>query len=181
MPPLLIATVDPDSIRSAIAIARWSDKLDGYRYLGSRGGGTSKTPVPWQTIAGQLELLDELAEEHGLVLPRDGERFALVVETQGADSQWSKAVEPLRRVRYHFEASAELRGVDFKTVAIGSWGPAFVPGARAAGRGAEKKAYMKKAKRLTGGETSNEDRCAAFGMLAVEIDELGYELHVDFA
>jgi len=170
----LIITVDPDSVRSAIARAVWDPERDGYRYRGSAGGGSSKTPSPWQTIAGQLELIDSELEREGV----EASEALVVVESQGANSKWSKDVEALRRVRYHFQAACELRKVACKFVTI-VWALSFVPGAQRKGKDAQKKAYRVKAQELTRGETTNEDRCAAFGMLAVEVDALGYDLLID--
>ena len=160
--PLLILTVDPDSRRTAYAVAVWDGKR--YVYRGSWGGGTSKQPVEWQTITGQLALMREVAEREGVEFAR----VRVVIETQGAKGERSRDVEELRRVRYHWQAACELLGCVCKFVSI-AWADHFVPGAKRLGKGAQKKAYMRKAQAMTNGETDNEDRCAAFGILAVEI------------
>ena len=167
----LVLTVDPDSIRSAYAVA----VQDGERfeYLGSSGGGSGRKRVDWHTITGWLSLLRKLSEEHGVAF----DDMLVVVETQGANGEHSRDVEELRRVRYHVQAACELLCVACKFVSI-AWAEKFVPGAKRLGKGKQKEAYMRKSKTLTHGETDNEDRCAAFGMLVVELAAKKLDLYI---
>ena len=172
-----VVTFDPDKWRTAYALAVWNVEHSRFEYRGSFGGGTSKTPVDWQTITGQLALIGEIRKVSGV----DCSDMLVVVETQGAHGTHSRDVEELRRMRYHLQAACELLGITCKFVSIGGWGEAFVPGSKRLGVGAQKKAYMSKAKAMAGGETANEDQCAAFGMLVVELASKNFDLYIDSA
>lgn len=175
--PRAILAVDPDARRSGYTLAvRASSIVDVFDLVEVRGGGTGKTSVEWQTILGQLSLIEDVLTRFDL---RPAE-LLVIVETQPAKSPRSSDVEELRRVRYHFEAACELLGVACKFVTI-AWADAFVPGARRGGAGAQKKAYVRKAQVMTHGLATNEDQCASFGMLVVEIEALGFELCIKSA
>ena len=170
-----VVTFDPDKWRSAYAVAVWN--VEHFEYWGSFGGGTGRTPVAWQTITGALELLREISRSTGIAFAD----IVVVVETQGASGTHSRDVEELRRMRYHVQAACELLGITCKFVSIGGWGEAFVPGSKRLGVGAQKKAYMAKAKDMTDGETVNEDQCAAFGMLVAELASKNFDLYIGSA
>ena len=158
----LVVAVDPDSSSSAVA---WATRTEsgGFAFAGVEGGGSRA--VTWQTITGARAWLSE--RRWGVAESPD---VAVVVELQAASGPQSADCEALRRVRYHWQAACEVDGYACTFVSVGTWEHAFVPkdehpgrGA-GAGAGAWKKAYQRHAKSLTPLAT-NEDRCAAIGML----------------
>jgi hypothetical protein len=163
--PRVLVALDPDSTRTAIALA----VLDGLTYVVERvdAGGTGPA-VSWSSVTGalvELRLAVALAGDVGEVV--------VVCETQFAAGPWSADVEALRRVRFHWEAACELLGVAFVHVDPGAWMSAFVPGAR--GAGAVKVAYRARARALVPRAT-NEDRAAAVGIAWWFASTLGCEL-----
>jgi hypothetical protein len=158
----LVIAVDPDSSSSAVAWAVRS--TDGGFIFGGVDGGGSRA-VTWQTITGARAWLDE---QRGGVLAVPAQ-VAVVVETQAPSGPQSADCEELRRVRYHWQAACEVDGYACEFVSAMTWQMTFVPKAdhppRGAGAGAWKKAYQKRAKQLAPSLATNEDRCAAIGML----------------
>ena len=161
--PLLVVAVDPDSRSTALA---WAVRRgDRYVFTGMDGGGSRR--VSWQSIKGQRAWLRETsarlgAERLGLIEPSD---VTVVVETQAPDGPQSKDCEPLRRVRYHLEATCEIDGYDYTESDAGTWQRVFLQGEPCGrGAGARKVAYQRRAKALTD-LAVNEDRCAALGIL----------------
>jgi len=163
--PALVVAVDPDSRSTALA---WAVRDgDGYRLEGLEGGGSSR--VSWQTIKGQRVWLLSTCMKHGAIEPDD---VTVVVETQAPDGPQSADCEPLRRVRYHFEATCEVDGYDYAEVDANTWETYFLRGEPVGrGKGARKAAYQRKAKTLTTLAT-NEDRCAALGMLVWYVEDV---------
>lgn len=169
----LVAAVDPDSSSSAVA---WAVRAaDGSFDFGGVEGGGSRA-VPWQTITGARAWL---AETRGVLSP---EQVIAVVESQAPAGPQSADVEALRRVRYHWQAACEVDGYACEFVDAMVWQRCFVPFAehprRSDGAGAWKKAYMRRAKQLAPSLATNEDRCAAIGMLWwYVVGVLGSTLH----
>jgi hypothetical protein len=144
--PDLVVGCDPDSTSTALAwVVREGTR---YRLAGVVGGGSRA--VTWQTITGARAWLAERADE---VSPR----VSFVVETQAVAGPHSRDVEPLRRVRYHWQAACEVDGYDYAEVDATTWQRVF------AGRPGKAR-YQKRAKAITPLAT-NEDRCAALGVL----------------
>lgn len=187
--PRLVVAVDPDSRSSALAWAVRRDAgecphcggrggfeqagsafagcracsgtgdLGGYVFVGCEGGGSRA--VTYQTITGARAWLS------GVRLSYDVPASAVdvVIETQAPTGPQSADCEPLRRVRYHWQAACEVDGYDCVFVDASTWQPAFVRGEpKERGAGAMKRMYQRKAKALTL-LAVNEDRCAAIGML----------------
>lgn len=154
--PTLIVAVDPDSKSSALAWALWSAAEDAYVFGEALGGGTRA--VPWQSVTGAMTWLDQARRMHGLA----HKRITVAVETQAPNGPASADVESLRRVRYHWEAACEVEGSVSVSVGASTWQYHFV--GQPKGRGAVKRAYMLRARQLTE-QATNEDRCAAIGML----------------
>lgn len=156
----LVVAVDPDSRSSAIT---WGVREgEGWGVAGVEGGGSRC--VSWQTVTGIRAWLAELCARLGLE-PAD---VAVVVELQAASGPQSQDCEPLRRVRYHWEAACEIDGYACVFVSARTWQASFVPLAdRPAphlGAGAWKRAYRSRASAISSLAT-NEDRAAAIGML----------------
>jgi hypothetical protein len=165
--PVLVVAVDPDKLRTALAWARvGSDRTRVYRLRQLLGGGASRTRVPWSTITGQLAWLRELIEGEQV----DATEVRLVIETQAANSPRSKDVESLRRVRYHFDAAAEIIGCECEHVDKTAWQTHVVPAASRKGEGAIKAAYLQHARDMLGQRCENEDQAAAFGILQWQIE-----------
>lgn len=167
----LVVAVDPDSRSSAVA---WAGRLStaGFTFGGVDGGGSRE--VTWQTITGARAWL----AAHRAVSPAN---IAVVVEAQAPAGPQSADCEELRRVRYHWQAACEVDGYACEFVSAMTWQMRFVPKAdhppRGAGAGAWKKAYQRRAKQLAPTLATNEDRCAAIGMLWwYVVDVLGLTL-----
>ena len=168
----LVVTVDPDSSSSAVAwgVREW----EGWVVAGVDGGGSRC--VSWQTVTGIRAWLADLCTALG-VAPAD---VVVVVELQAASGPQSVDCEPLRRVRYHWEAACEIDGYACLFVSARTWQSSFVPladrpGPRA-GAGAWKRAYRSRALSICSAAT-NEDRAAAIGMLWwYVVDVLGSRL-----
>lgn len=156
--PRLVAVLDPDSTSTALAHAVRQD--DGsYRFIGVEGGGSRA--VTWQTITGARSWLSLACVQFGCA----SNEVTVVVETQAPDGPQSAACEELRRVRYHWQAACEVDGYDCTFVDANDWEREFLRGEVVGrGAGARKVAYRRKAKALTP-QATNEDRCAAIGML----------------
>lgn len=170
--PRLVAAIDPDSHSSALAWAERRGKV--YVLAGCQGGGSRA--VPWQSITGALVWLRgtrALAE----LEPRD---MVAVVEAQAPNGPASKDCEPLRAVRYHWQAACEIEGTPCVFVDASKWERSFLQGEDVErGAGAIKYAYQVKAKRLTS-LAVNEDRCAAIGILSWYVtDVIGSSLVFD--
>jgi hypothetical protein len=165
--PVLVVAVDPDKLRTALAWARLgSGRTRVYRLRQLLGGGASRTCVPWSMITGQLAWLRELIETEQV----DACEVRLVIETQAANSPRSKDVESLRRVRYHFDATAEIIGCECEHVDKAAWQNHIVPAASRKGEGAIKAAYLQHARDVLGQRCGNEDQAAAFGILQWQIE-----------
>lgn len=166
--PVLVVAVDPDKTRTALAWARLGSfgfkRVYGLRQL--LGGGASRTPVPWSTITGQLAWLRDVIEAEQV----DASEVRLVIETQAANSPRSKDVESLRRVRYHFDAAAEIIGCECEHVDKAAWQNHVVPAASRKGEGAIKAAYLQHARDILGERCTNEDVAAALGILEWQIE-----------
>ncbi len=159
--PVLVVAIDPDKIRTALAWAQCSvQHLRTYGLRSLQGGGASRTPVPWSTITGQLTWLRWLIDGVGV----EPSEIRLVIETQASNSPRSKDVESLRRVRYHFDAAAEIIGCECEHVDKAAWQNHVAPSA-GRGEGAIKAAYLKHACDVLGERCENEDQAAAFGIL----------------
>ena len=173
--PRLVVGIDPDSRATALA---WAVRCyDGaYAFLGCDGGGTRR--VPWSTVTGALAFLRQRVEIHGgLITPSE---VAVAIETQAAAGPHSADVEALRRVRYHWDAACEIEGSVCEHVDEPVWSAEFLRGEPIGrGKGARKAAYQRRAKGLTSLAT-NEDRCAAIGVLWwYVVGVLGAELRFD--
>ena len=171
--PTLVVAVDPDATSTALA---WALRVgDAYNLAGIDGGGSRR--VSWQTVKGQRAWLIETCAHLGAIAGND---VTVVVETQAPSGPQSADCEKLRRVRYHFEATCELDGYDYVEVGAGVWQRYFVrlePVGR--GAGAIKTAYQRRAKSMTTLAT-NEDRCAALGILTWYVEDvLGSRLEID--
>lgn len=166
--PVLVIAVDPDKLRTALVWARLGSdrraRVYGLRQL--LGGGASRTYVQWSSITGQLEWLRKLINAEGVALAE----VRLVIETQAANSPRSKDVESLRRVRYHFDAAAEIIGCECEHVDKAAWQNHVVPVASRKGEGAIKAAYLQHARDVLGERCENEDQAAAFGVLQWAIE-----------
>jgi hypothetical protein len=172
--PDLVVTVDPDKDRTALC---WCSRLSGSNVFvvgGMLGGGRGER-VPWTTITGAMAWLVRLMEETGV----PPSRCMLAVETQAPKGPRSFDVEPLRRVRYHFDAACELLGIECEHVDKSTWQTFFVDDPTLRGEGAIKAAYQRQAKAECRHAT-NEDRCAAYGIAAWLIrSRLRAELRID--
>lgn len=157
--PRLVVGIDPDSRSTALA---WAVRRDdgAYVFAGCEGGGTRR--VSWSSITGALAWLREQRATLGIAEPGD---VAVAVESQAPTGPQSKDCEPLRRVRYHWDAACEIEGHTCEHVAEVVWTGSFLRGEPIGrGTGARKVAYQRRAKALTSLAT-NEDRCAAIGIL----------------
>jgi hypothetical protein len=169
----LVIACDPDSKRSALAwaVSRESKAFDFVDVI----GGGSGAVVAWQSATGMTHKLNALAE-HFVIWPS---KITLVCETQAPDGPRSADVEALRRVRYHWEATCEIVGAKYVDVQPMTWERLFLGEeydvAKSQGPGAIKRAYQKRAKELTLLAT-NEDRCAAIGMLHWYVESIGSRL-----
>jgi hypothetical protein len=154
--PNLVVALDPDSRSTALA---WAVLEPGetYRFAGCEGGGSRA--VTWQSVTGALAWLR--AARAGRPI-----RVAVVVETQAPNGPASADCEPLRAVRYHWQAACEINGSACVFVDAPRWQRSFLRG-EILGRGAGsiKRAYRRRAKQLTP-LAINEDRCAAIGILS---------------
>lgn len=166
--PVLVVAVDPDKLRTALAWARLGSVSRSHVYDLRQllGGGASRTRVPWSMITGQLAWLRVLIEGEQV----DAAEVRLVIETQAANSPRSKDVESLRRVRYHFDAAAEIIGCECEHVDKAAWQNHVVPVASRKGEGAIKAAYLQHARNVLGERCENEDQAAAFGILQWAIE-----------
>jgi hypothetical protein len=166
--PVLIIAADPDKTRTALAWARRESSRSprAYAMRQLRGGGSSRKPVPWSSVAGQRAWLRDLIEAESV----DPSEVRLVIETQAASSPRSKDVESLRRVRYHFDAAAEIIGCECEHVDKAAWQNHVVPSAKRLGEGAIKVAYLEHARAVLGERCENEDQAAAFGILQWQIE-----------
>lgn len=165
--PVLVVAVDPDKLRTALAWARRGagrERVYGLRQL--LGGGASRTHVQWSSVGGQLAWLRSLLEGEQV----DAHNVRLVIETQAANSPRSKDVESLRRVRYHFDAAAEIIGCECEHVDKAAWQNHVVSAASRKGEGAIKAAYLQHARDVLGERCENEDQAAAFGILLWQIE-----------
>lgn len=170
--PLVVVGIDPDKTRTALAWAVSDSRTVGvvgprYQLAGLVGGGASRQRVLWSSVTGQVDWLRELLE-----LTRvDAARVRLVVETQAARSPRSRDVEALRRVRYHFDAAAEVVGCECEHVDKAAWQSHVAPLAvRGKGEGAIKAAYQAHARERLGDRCENEDQAAAFGIVQWQIE-----------
>jgi len=175
--PDLVVAADPDSVRTALA---WAHQISPrvYGLRGISGGGSGKNPVKWQSITGVREWLTGAA----LVANTIPARVTAVVELQAPNGEHSRDVEPLRRVRYHWDAACELLGCEYVEADPNEWEAVFSEGKRCPGRGARKKACNARANALTEGahvRPINEDQRDAFGILHWYIvSVLGCELRI---
>lgn len=167
----LVIACDPDSQRSALAwaVCREPGALRSFDFVDVDGGGTGK-PGRWQTGNPMLGLLHDLSEEYDI----NASRITVVCETQAPDGPRSADVEALRRVRYHWEAACEITGAKFVEAIPIVWMRSFV-GEQSLGAGSLKKIYQRRAKELTPLAT-NEDRCAAIGILDWYVRSIGSRL-----
>lgn len=117
--------------------------------------------MSYQTISGARAWLNDMRFAYD-VQPASVD---VVIETQAPTGPQSDDCEPLRAVRYHWQAACEVDGYDCVFVAEPAWTNGFLKGEKIGrGKGARKQAYQRKAKGLTS-LAVNEDRCAAIGML----------------
>lgn len=138
---------------------RGSEDGGAYVFAGCEGGGSRV--VPYQTITGARAWLGDMRFAYDL----QPSAVDVVIETQAPTGPQSADCEPLRRVRYHWQAACEVDGYDCFFVDASTWQPAFTRGEpKERGAGAMKRMYQRKAKALTS-LAVNEDRCAAIGML----------------
>jgi hypothetical protein len=161
--PGLAIACDPDSQSSALAAARRRDEVYVLELL--EGGGSRR--ATWQTITGQRAWLQELRYQTCV----HATRMAFVVESQAPDGPQSADCEALRRVRYHWEATCEVERVEYVEVGASVWQQHFLRGEVCKGAGARKAAYQLRAKSMTTLAT-NEDRCAALGILAWYVEDV---------
>lgn len=157
MNPRLVVAADPDSTSTALAWAKLRGEV--YVFTDCEGGGSRA--VAWQSITDALACMRNARAEHELE-PRE---LVVVIETQAPNGPASADCEPLRQVRYHWQAACEIEGSPCVFVDASKWERSFLRGVTIGkGAGAIKKAYRQRARELTPLAT-NEDRCAAIGIL----------------
>lgn len=166
-----IVALDPDSTRTALARADLDGASPGtaYKLRELRGGGAGK-PVAWGAVDGALDYLRQLEQEG-----REPEDVLVIVETQPPDSPWSRSVEDLRRVRYHWDAACVLMGIRCEHVPPAAWEAEVVPEGR--GAGSVKRGAKVAAEEMLGRKV-NQDKADALLLLRWMVRQLGSELIV---